>query len=43
MLIRALYKSVYIAECWRRVATPSAYVRDYWQTRGMDWSHDVHD
>jgi len=41
--IRGFYKFVLAAREWRHGRTLSAHIRDYHSSRGMDWSHDVHD
>jgi SAM-dependent methyltransferase len=41
-IIRGAYKSIQIARMLRARKNPFAYIRNY-RTRGMDWSHDVHD
>jgi cyclopropane fatty-acyl-phospholipid synthase-like methyltransferase len=41
--IRGLYKSVLTLREWRHGRTLSALIREYHSSRGMDWSHDVHD
>ncbi len=41
--MRGLYKFVLAAREWRHGRTLSALIREYHSSRGMDWSHDVHD
>jgi len=42
-VIRGIYKSVLALREWRHGRTLSALIREYHSSRGMDWSHDVHD
>jgi 2-polyprenyl-3-methyl-5-hydroxy-6-metoxy-1,4-benzoquinol methylase len=41
--IRGLYKSLFLAAYALTGRNPVRYVRDYGATRGMSWTHDVHD
>jgi 2-polyprenyl-6-hydroxyphenyl methylase/3-demethylubiquinone-9 3-methyltransferase len=41
--IRAVYKSVLALREWRHGRKLSTLVQEYHSSRGMDWSHDVHD
>jgi 2-polyprenyl-6-hydroxyphenyl methylase/3-demethylubiquinone-9 3-methyltransferase len=42
-MVRAVYKSAYLAKVTVGGQNPVAYVRDYGSDRGMDFHHDVHD
>lgn len=42
-LMRGMYKSVLALREWRHGRSLSAHIRQYHSSRGMDWSHDVHD
>jgi 2-polyprenyl-6-hydroxyphenyl methylase/3-demethylubiquinone-9 3-methyltransferase len=41
--IRGIYKGVLALREWRNGRTLAAHIREYHSSRGMDWSHDVHD
>ena len=41
--MRGLYKSLFLAALTLTGRNPVRYVRDYGRTRGMSWTHDVHD
>jgi 2-polyprenyl-6-hydroxyphenyl methylase/3-demethylubiquinone-9 3-methyltransferase len=43
MLIRFIYKALFLAGKIATGASPSKYIRDYNSNRGMNWHHDVHD
>ena len=42
-LIRAVYKTVYVAGLAATRRNPARYIAAYKSSRGMDWHHDVHD
>jgi len=42
-MVRALYKSAYLAGVAVTRRNPVTYVREYGSDRGMDFNHDVHD
>jgi 2-polyprenyl-3-methyl-5-hydroxy-6-metoxy-1,4-benzoquinol methylase len=41
-IMRGAYKSILVARMLRAGTNPFAAIRNY-RTRGMDWSHDIHD
>lgn len=41
--IRGPYKAAYCANLLRQGVNPATHIRNYKTSRGMNWSHDVHD
>jgi SAM-dependent methyltransferase len=42
-LVRAIYKTAYVAGLAMTGRNPRRYIARYKSVRGMDWAHDVHD
>jgi 2-polyprenyl-6-hydroxyphenyl methylase/3-demethylubiquinone-9 3-methyltransferase len=42
-IIRSLYKAAYVSGLVMTGRNPATYINNYKSSRGMDWSHDIHD